>query len=320
MTKRPSPQERRPLNWRLPAIPGGEASQLPRRHQKASRPAPAALRSPTLDQAAASLLEDLGPLACADGRPVGVVLRAWTPDPRRQCWEICEGPGRAGWVAPRCVLAVGMVAAGRAQALGPAAAGGSGGSAVVSFLVARDGQIGSRVRFGDRRTLSSPPSSGRLYDFLLRNLALPTLAPEADVRLVRLFLWVANLLSAKRLGCVPERLPAGWGPTELERLRPHQPIPLYRAGDLAALAATGGPLEQVRAACEPGELWSWAQLHTLAARGWAEPFVGPPLACWLDEGSFSRELLSLLPSRRCLLEAVEEELGAASAEILGQIG
>lgn len=188
-----------------------------------------------------------------------------------------------GTVAPEAWSALGVAAGGWAGSVdGPAS---ERVRAEIVILVARDGHVVSRVRYGDD-VLREPPANGLTLDCLQRALGLPTAPPEVPVAELLAVEWLERILDAGR-----RRRPLSW--SAIRRLHPAE---------------------------EVGECPDWGQLRWLAVEGrWEVPGLTPTEAAWCDDGAFSRWALDGRPPSSALLAALPGVVGTAHARRCARI-
>lgn len=152
---------------------------------------------------------------------------------------------------------------------------------------------------------------GRVDDTCRRVLGVPTPAPAHDSRALFALQWLERVLADADAGLLVD-------PTWDELARRHPVFdPLYRAGAEAELE-TWAVEHLARAADLLAERWSWEALRVAAADGSVD--LGRPdaaLAAWLDEGSFSRELLGDLPAVPALFADVRAVLPVGRSRQIG---
>ena len=198
-----------------------------------------------------------------------------------------------GWRAPRRWAALGFVGSGTARGDVP----GAIARVVVITAVARDGTSATAL-IGEEGPLPvcAEQGSGRLADLLRLSLGLAT--PQADQATMDLWsiVWLDRLLNTA-LGALS---PLSWD----RAVRLH---PLCPAGDAPRPeTAAGAFADHEVARC------SWEQIRRLAAGDRAQlPGLTPADAAWLDAGSFSRWVLTELPSAGQLAEALAELIPAS---------
>jgi len=231
------------------------------------------------------LAESLGRAVADNG---GAVLVHVIPQPEGPEVGVLPLDGLApadallGAVAPEHWSALGVATGGWARPLdGPAAARTR---AEVVVLVARDGQVVSRVRHGDE-VLTEPPASGLTLDGLQRALGLPTAPPDVSATHFLATLWLEGVLA----GCRADRRPPPWS----------------EIGDLLAASAQGG--------------FDWGRLRWMMIEGrWEEPGLTPADAAWFDDGAFSRWVLSGRPPLPTLLAELTRVVGRTEARRYAQ--
>jgi hypothetical protein len=156
---------------------------------------------------------------------------------------------------------------------GPLSGHGPSSHAEVVVLVPRTGAIVGHLRHGGQ-VFTEPPAYGLTVDCLQRALQLPTAPPQAPaIQLV--------------------------------------------ATALLEVAISAGDAGPALALLDAGGEWSgfsWERLRQLVAAGhWPDPTLAPEDAAWLDEGAFSRWVLTGRPTLQALLGRVADVAGFAEA-------
>ena len=160
------------------------------------------------------------------------------------------------------------------------------------------------------------PEQGRILDALKRCFRLPTPPPEVPAAVLHSTAWLASVIDE---GLFSERR-LTWA--EVERLHP-----LARAlsGELAVRANLAGDargpteslLRQLLRVAAPA--YSWEEILRQAAEGELDELLEPELAAWMDEGMFSRWILSSLPSLDQLLHVARQSLVPSAARRLSHV-
>jgi hypothetical protein len=207
-----------------------------------------------------------------------------------------------GTVAPDNWWALGVAVGGWVRPMGPnGQIGDRAGRAANVVLVARTGEIVSRVRTDDR-TLTDPPSYGITLDSLQRALGLPTAPPLVTTGHYFATVWLESVIAVsagRRRGGRRVRWP------EVCRLHPTFQI-------LADEDPAHSPVEVAAAAIERS--CDWGRLRWLVIEGvWPERTLTPTDAAWFDDGSFSRWVLGNRPPLPALLDDVARRAGTTTA-------
>jgi hypothetical protein len=248
----------------------------------------------------AHLVGIAGPLAERRGE-IEIALRAVDAHPLAEL---------AGFVAPAEWGALGVVAPGRAHALGDRSPPPD--RVVISHLVSRDGSsawickpLDGPASEGTAAGLADA-GPGRIDDALRRALGLPTRPPDDEPGTLWARLWLDAVLAA-----VAADPPRGWTWVDLAVLHPAvllltehaPPSPPVERGEmaeamprLAELLSDGRPWADLRASCASGAL----PVEWLPAE----------LAAWMDDGIFSRWMLEGLTPTDDLLAALGDLLPA----------
>ena len=255
--------------------------------------------------------------------------------------DSAAGPiGLLGWRAPEDCLAVGMVATGRGRLLGTETYAGAAedasedradgvaeGNALaerfnaaggvlpmrMACVVSRSGEIGWWMELPDGTAHTDPPGEGRMLDVLLRCLGLSTSPPVEPASEIHTAAWLASVIE----GGVSSARRLTW--SDVERLHP---LALVLSGDLDfALIATDDEAAEARRELADlvrisASAWSWEEIRVQAAGGELEALIDAGLAAWMDEGMFSRWLLSIVPTIDQLLEVAVPMLVPSAARRL----
>jgi hypothetical protein len=153
----------------------------------------------------------------------------------------------------------------------------------VTAMVSRDRQIAGRLHVGDGQTIDEPPGCGRMVDCLYRCLGLPTDPPAGSVDKWLALMWLGNVAAAAD----SQHRQLTWG--KVARLHPAMQV-LDPAGEYV------GADDVVRVARIASRAWTWTRLLEDAGQpGWLATELPPGAASWMDEGIFSRWLLSDWP-------------------------
>jgi hypothetical protein len=239
------------------------------------------------DEVASELHSRMGGASRQRGRPVWLRVRR-----RRGRVEAEELDCSAGWLG--CHLEAGwsaaaVVSGGRLRPLDPGQelpahlVAGQAGGLTLCCVVPRRGPMGWKLTLSGRAELEEPPQQGFLLDVLRRAAGRPTGRPE-PVGLYHLMWWVGTILAVGTRSSRRLDWPA---------VRALHPV--MSAEDLA-LALVWPP------AGRSGGYGTWEQLRLRAASGKIEPWFPPPdLADWMDQGMFSRWVVSRLPPMTTLL-------------------
>lgn len=183
----------------------------------------------------------------------------------------------------------------------------------MACIVSRDQGLGWWMELPDGSTHGAPPSAGRMLDALLRCLGRPTAPPQEPASEIHAAAWLGSVIDG---GLSSDRR-LTW--RDVEQLHP---LARVLAGDLnlrvkvaderngLAEEELAGLLRIAAAAC------SWEEIRAQAAQGNLSAFVDPDLAEWMDEGMFSRWILSAIPSVDQLLEAARPLLVPSAARRL----
>lgn len=203
-----------------------------------------------------------------------------------------------GFCAPANWHMLGVIAEGNASHVddGSARPTGPAGRARVVHLVHRSGASVSVLRQPDAEpVVVSDPPAGRVDDYCRRALRIGCAPPQSSTLELWSAIWLDGLLDE-----VPESWPraAELHPAvRMLRIDADACRNLSPADDLVAIGealARVAPWERLRTDCASGR-WSFQDFpRTLAA--------------WLDEGSFSREVLGTLPTWKELANAVADVL------------
>jgi hypothetical protein len=202
------------------------------------------------------------------------------PDPIRDLY---------GFVAPPAWSAFGVVASGRARALGGDARPATGAQAVlVGMLITRRGEV-ARVTWAPHGVdLSGDAAVGRIPDACRRSLGLTTEAARSPVIELWATLWLERVLADVLVAP---------GPRTWDELA--WSFPAY---GLLSGSTSSPSVESLVAAGQAAQVWSWSDLRQLHAAGSVASFgVDPADAAWMDDGMFSREALGGLPRLTDLL-------------------
>jgi hypothetical protein len=239
------------------------------------------------DEVASELHGRMGGASRQRGRPVWLRVRR-----RRAAVEAEELDRSAGWLG--CHLEAGwsaaaVVSGGRLRPLHPGQElpahllAGQAGGLTLCCVVPRRGPMGWKLVLDGRGGLEEPPQQGFLLDVLRRAAGRPTGRPE-PVGLYHLLWWVGTILAVG--SCASRRL--DWPAVRALN-------PMTSAQDVTS--APVGPPADLSRGCS-----TWEDLRLRAAGGKVEPWFPPPdLAAWMDEGMFSRWVLSGLPPVATLL-------------------
>lgn len=278
----------------------------------------------------ASLVDALDREVPDDADPVAFAL--FGPDaaeafPGSPLYEL-DAADLLGWRAPDGVVAVAVVAWGRAHSLvdapgrarsggtldqagGDPSAGGNPravGPVRVVAAVGRDGGVAGRFTL-DGRVHEEAPAAGRLFDALRRSLGLATDPPPVTTLPLVTNLWLSAVLGeSARLG---RRL--DW--PEALRLHPAGTILADDpAGALVAASAATSEVALAAVAAKATELWDWETTRRVAAdHGCLAELCPSELAGWMDEGMFARWVLDELLPLPALLDRVEAALTPEAA-------
>lgn len=190
----------------------------------------------------------------------------------------------------------------------------------MACVVSRAREVGWWMELPDGATHTDPPGEGRVLDVLFRCLGLPTSPPAEPASEIHSAAWLASVIDG---GMSSERR-LTW--SDIERLHP---LARLLSGEIEAPvdAVDGEDMddddEELEARRELADLvrisaaaWSWEEIRIQAAEGELEAFVDAELAGWMDEGMFSRWLLSILPSVDQLLEVARPMLVPSAARRL----
>lgn len=199
-----------------------------------------------------------------------------------------------GVVAPPETLAVAMAAAGRAWPAASDARGEDATDVVVAHALLRSGSAATYVTGDDGPLLLDERGTGLVPDLCRRVLGQPTEPPRHETDRYVVARWLDAVLEAA--GARPGRL--GWA--DVAALHPGV------VGEGEAAAEDLGWMEVAVATARFSEAVPWAVLRR---RFEAE---GPPAvaeaAGWFDDGSYSRWVLSSLPTVPEALAALEQLL------------
>ncbi len=206
-----------------------------------------------------------------------------------------------GFVAPKAWTGIGVICFGWAAPAGDAdLARGTAGTRPshhpdrrrvrVITLLDRRGREQATASLDDG-TVVDEPGSGTVSDALRRCLGLPTPPPPVGPAELFAALWLAAVANSAGDG-------AGWN--DLVRLHPAMQL-------LAAEGHRPRTDELVNAGQMLHRTLTWEQIRQRAADG-REDGLGIPsdLATWMDDGMFSRWVLSGLPTLPTLLRACAE--------------
>ena len=190
----------------------------------------------------------------------------------------------------------------------------------MACVVSRSREVGWWMELPDGATHAEPPGEGRVLDVLFRCLGLPTSPPAEPASEIHSAAWLASVIDG---GMSSERR-LTW--SDIERLHP---LARLLSGDIEVPLDAGDDDQvdddddEAEARRELADLvrisaaaWSWEEIRTQAAEGELEAFVDAELASWMDEGMFSRWLLSILPSVDQLLEVARPMLVPSAARRL----
>ena len=193
-----------------------------------------------------------------------------------------------GWRAPRQWLGVGFVAEGSARGDVP----GASTPVVVVAAVHRDGTSASALLSGDGPLpVHAEQGSGRLPDLLRHSLGLSTPVPNQPITHLWSVLWLDKVLNAALASTARLTWEAA---VRLHPLCPDGPVP---RPDNAAEAFA----DHDAAPC------TWELFRGLVVAERAHlPGICATEAAWLDAGSFSRWVLTELPSSGQLTDALKD--------------
>lgn len=209
-----------------------------------------------------------------------------------------------GFRAPADWHGIGVIAEGKVWSLDAPRPAQAPGRMRVVHLVHRSGLHASVLRRqGEAALAELSQPVGRIDDYCRRALGIATPPPSVPTLAYLTTLWLHRLLDA---------VPPTWGAAA--RLHP-------AAGLLEAEPA-------LAAQCEPhtdllhlgpavAAQLSWEAMRAADVRGGGR--LGARFAAWLDEGSYSREVLGDLPPFEHLAPAVLEALPVAVATHVGRV-
>jgi hypothetical protein len=221
-----------------------------------------------------------------------------------------------GFEAPAHWMAMGVRATGRGRSLAephPAAR-----AVAATMVLGRDGTTRSRLRWLDRGpgvcelgpAESEPgPVEGLVADACRRSLGLPTAPPSTSATVVWTLLWLDNLV--ERAGDTAHR-PRTWA----DAVALH---PAAQAADPDGSWVLDHPDGLVAAARAHAATWRWERLRREpCALGPVGASLPAGALAWMDEGLFSRWLLTELPDDAELLGSVVDVLPAqVAAKVIG---
>jgi hypothetical protein len=281
-------------------------TRRPTRHRRARRPVEPA--SPELEKhlhALAGILDDAAEME-GWGAPPQLLYAApvaATPDDFELGTKRLEGgmgvvEALCGFLAPAYWHVLGVLTEGNAFHTNEEGTRkvGSAGRARIVHLVHRSGVAASIIRSQDEGPILSPEAPiGRVDDYLRRALAIPASPPEVTTLELWATVWLDHVLARE-----PVTWPDAIGlhpAVEAVRKTPDLPLEIDAERDL------------VRVGRAFANVMSWEQLRTDCATGhWHANEVPPHLAAWLDEGSFSREILGGWPPMLELADAATQML------------
>lgn len=243
-----------------------------------------------------------------------------------------EPLGLLGWQAPQDCLAVGIVATGRARVTsgpsdeidGPAGSeladrvNDAGGVLALRMacIVSRDLGVGWWMELPDGTPHTDPPAAGRMLDVLLRCVDLPTPPPEQPASEIHSVAWLASVIDG---GLSSDRR-LTWGDVEQ-----FHPLARVLSGDVElhdhkTVDADRLDQEELEGLLRiAAAAWSWEEIRMQAANGELEAFIDGALAAWMDDGMFSRWMLSMIPPVDYLLEAARPLLVPSAARRLAHL-
>jgi hypothetical protein len=243
--------------------------------------------------------------------------------------------GFFGWVAPPDCQAVGLVATGRVWATepdtgptrqpdpgapphphSPAGAPPEPGPAAgappepvpgvrLACVVARDGTVGWRMTLPDGTVQHEAPQEGRLVDCLRRCFGLPTAPPPAGAGMLQSVIWVLSVLDAASLSTRP----LTW-----RQVACLHPLARACSSSASGLTPPAGRYGRVLTGMA-GPTWTWDVLRRHAGL-WAGELVTPEIAEWMDDGMFSRWVLTELPDPEQLIRRVRPLVTPSAARRL----
>ena len=205
------------------------------------------------------------------------------------------------FVAPAHWTALGVAGAGSAHPLdasGRPQLRSPLGDVFVTVLVHRSGAATTLMQQGsDPPHAIAEPPEGTVADACRRALGLPTAAPPASTACLWSLCWLDRLVDAAGAGARPRSTLRDW--PSVASLHPAAgPAPL--PSDPPALA---------RACKVLAAAWPWSRLRAHPEAVDVPGLESPPnLAEWMDDGMWSRWLLSAFPARDDLLDSVDNLL------------
>lgn len=210
------------------------------------------------------------------------------------------------FVVPDNWRAVGVWCAGWAHRLdetGRARRGSGSPPVTVTLLVERSGAAAGLLREGDTITPLLERPEGVVADACRRALGLPTTAPAGSTAELWALYWLDRLVEIASQADGAARLRTWPAVAAL-----HPAVAGLPARDRAA--AIGEPARLAAAALAWSDAWPWARLRAEPGAlnlPWLD--LTPALAAWMDDGMWSRWLLSALPPAEDLLASVHALLG-----------
>lgn len=245
---------------------------------------------------AIAILDRYGDTAAQRGSPVWIVWRR--PDAKLDTAEVHADEGLLGHTVPAEWEGAAVVGTGRFRLLDEAheppavLKSGFSGGLTMACTLARDGQVGWRMRLPDGEYYDRVPEQGFMLDILHRCLGLATPAPPTSIAPVELGAWFAAIV--------------GRSVEEDRRLDWWEALPLHPAAAQANGTDTDGHECLLRSDSSPDD---WDLMRRLVASGLATAVTpSPELAGWMDAGMFSRWVLDGLPPLSQLLSAVRPHL------------
>jgi hypothetical protein len=173
-------------------------------------------------------------------------------------------------------------------------------------LVARDGTAASHLRTADGKVIDDELPLGIGLDVIKRSLGLPTAPPVVSITEFFVGIWLHLVeLHARR-------------PIEnVRRMTWRRTVRAFPiAGSDLPARVTSSSESFAAAALDRLATIDWAELRRWAARGSLGAVIEPELARWMDEGMFSRWVLSQLPSLAVQLDSACRHLTPDAAEML----
>lgn len=180
----------------------------------------------------------------------------------------------------------------------------------IVHLVGRTGATHSLLSIDESQVLDvgSTEVSGLVDDVCRRALGLPTAPPDCNPSELWARLWLEQVLATPS---APGTL--GWS----QIVQFHPAVQQVRRADPGMALLAAGDVELAGRAM--ADAWSWEDLRLLRSCGQSfELPVSPAHAAWMDEGMFSRMVLSSFADLGDLLEAAVELLPrAVGARVVG---